>query len=79
MQDDVDDALEQEGTNSVKEAAQRATERGNTVVSEVLHGDPYEAIVEYSTQSGIDLIVIPTHGQRGLQQSLMETSRTNTH
>ena len=79
MQDDVDDALEQEGTNSVKEAAQRATERGNTVVSEVLHGDPYEAIVEYSTQSGIELIVIPTHGQRGLQQSLMETSRTNTH
>ncbi|QIO25513.1 universal stress protein [Haloarcula sp. JP-L23] len=71
MQDDVDDVLEQEGTEIANEAAQRATERGITVVSEVLHGDPYEAIVEYSTQSGIELIVIPTHGRRGLQRFLL--------
>jgi len=41
------------------------------VVSEVLNGDPYEAIVEYSTQSAIELIVMPTHGQRGLQRLLL--------
>jgi len=71
MQDDVDDTLEQEGTEIVNEAAQRATEHGIDVVSEVLHGDPYEAIVEYSTQSAIELIVIPTHGRRGLQRFLL--------
>ncbi len=71
MQDDVDDTLEQEGTEIVDEAAQRATEHGIDVVSEVLHGDPYEAIVEYSTQSAIELIVIPTHGRRGLQRFLL--------
>ena len=71
MQDDVDDTLEQEGTEIVNEAAQRATEHGIDVVSEVLHGDPYEAIVEYSTQSAIELIVMPTHGRRGLQRFLL--------
>jgi nucleotide-binding universal stress UspA family protein len=71
MQDHVDDALEQDGTEIVNEAAQRATEHGIDVVSEVLHGDPYEAIVEYSTQSAIELIVIPTHGRRGLQRFLL--------
>jgi len=71
MQDYVDDALEQDGTEIVNEAAQRATEHGIDVVSEVLHGDPYEAIVEYSTQSAIELIVIPTHGRRGLQRFLL--------
>ena len=71
MQDYVDDALEQDGTEIVNEAAQRATERGIDVVSEVLHGDPYEAIVEYSTQSGIELMMMPTHGRRGLQRFLL--------
>jgi nucleotide-binding universal stress UspA family protein len=71
MQDDVDDTLEQDGTEIVNEAAQRATEHGIDVVSEVLHGDPYEAIVEYSTQSGNELIVMPTHGRRGLQRFLL--------
>jgi nucleotide-binding universal stress UspA family protein len=71
VQEDVGDALEQDGTKIVNEAAQRATERGNTVVSELLYGDPYEVIVEYSTQSGIELIVMPTHGRRGLQRFLL--------
>lgn len=71
IQDDVSDVLEQEGTEIVNEAAQRATEHGITVVSEVLHGDPYEAIVEYSTQSAIELVVMPTHGRRGLQRFLL--------
>jgi nucleotide-binding universal stress UspA family protein len=71
IQDDVSDVLEQEGTEIVNEAAQRATERGITVVSEVLQGDPHEAIVEYSTQSAIELILMPTHGRRGLQRFLL--------
>ena len=71
VQEGVSDALEQDGTEIVNEAAQRATEYGIDVVSEGLHGDPYEAIVEYSTQSGIELIAMPTHGRRGLQRFLL--------
>ncbi len=41
------------------------------VVSEVLQGDPYRTIVDYSEQSDIDCIVMPTHGRRGIQRFLL--------
>jgi nucleotide-binding universal stress UspA family protein len=42
-----------------------------SVVSEVLQGDPHRAIADYSEQSTIDCIVMPTHGRRGLQRFLL--------
>jgi nucleotide-binding universal stress UspA family protein len=68
---DIIDILEQEGEEIVKEAAQRATERGIPVVAEVHQGDPYETITDYSEQADIDCIVMPTHGRRGLQRLLL--------
>jgi nucleotide-binding universal stress UspA family protein len=63
---EVVDALVQEGREIVDEAAQRATDRDISVVSEVVQGDPQESIIEYSEQFDIDLLVMPTHGRRGL-------------
>lgn len=71
IRSDVIDVLEQEGEEIVEDAAQRATERGISVVSEVLQGDPYRTIIDYSKQSDIDCIVMPTHGRRGLQRFLL--------
>lgn len=71
IRDEVIDVLEQEGRQIVDEAAGRARERGVSVVTEVLQGDPYNAIVEYSEQSAIDCIVLPTHGRRGIQRFLL--------
>lgn len=68
---DVIDVLEQEGEEIVEDAAQRATERDISTVSEVLQGDPYRTIIDYSKQSDIDCIVVPTHGRRGLQRFLL--------
>jgi nucleotide-binding universal stress UspA family protein len=68
---EVVDALKEEGQQIVEEAANRATERGITVVPEVIRGDPSSSIVEYSDQSGVDLIVMPTHGRRGLERFLL--------
>ena len=68
---DVIDVLEQEGQKIVEESAQRATERGISSVSEVLQGDPHKTIIDYSEQSDIDCIVMPTHGRRGLQRFLL--------
>jgi nucleotide-binding universal stress UspA family protein len=65
------DVLEEEGQRVVEEAAQRAEARGISVVSEVLQGDPHRTIVDYSEQSTIDCIVMPTHGRRGLQRFLL--------
>ena len=68
---EVIDAFEQEGQRIVEEAAQRVREQGVSVVSEVLQGDPYKTIVDYSQQSSIDCIVMPTHGRRGIHRFLL--------
>lgn len=71
IQGEVIDTLELEGQRIVEEAAERATERGIPVVPEVVRGDPYESIVEYSKHFDTDLIVMPTHGRRGLERFLV--------
>jgi nucleotide-binding universal stress UspA family protein len=68
---EVIDALEAEGQRIVEDAAQHARDRGASVVSEVLQGDPYETIVDYSNQSTTDCIVMPTHGRRGIHRFLL--------
>ena len=68
---EVIDVLEQEGEQIVEKAAQRATAQGVSVVPEVRQGDPSMSIVEYSDQSDTDLIVMPTHGRRGLKRFLL--------
>lgn len=71
IREEVIDVLEQEGEQIVADAAKRATEQGVSVVSEVRQGDPSTSIVEYGDQSDIDLIVMPTHGRRGLKRFLL--------
>lgn len=67
----VVDALEQEGARIVREATERATERGVPIVTEVLQGDPYRTIIDYAATHDIDLVVIPRRGQRGVAQALL--------
>lgn len=71
LRDDVIDVLEREGEEIVNETAERATDRDIPAVSEVLQGDPHTSIVAYSDRSDIDLIVMPTHGRRGLERTLL--------
>lgn len=68
---EVIDVLETEGERIVTEAAQHVENEGVPVVSEVHQGDPHRTIVDYSRQSAIDCIVMPTHGQRGLHRILL--------
>ncbi|MFT7640751.1 MAG: nucleotide-binding universal stress UspA family protein [Pirellulaceae bacterium] len=37
----------------------------------MLHGDPAEEIVKFATEEGADMIVMGTHGRRGLTRLLM--------
>lgn len=68
---EVVDVLVREGEGIVDEAAERVSERGVSVVSDVLQGAPSASIVEYGTEEGVDLIVMPTHGRRGLKRYLI--------
>ena len=68
--DDVD-ALEAEGDRIVREAAEQADEQGVDTVTDVVRGEPYREIVDYAEQHGLELIVMPTHGRRGLERFLL--------
>jgi nucleotide-binding universal stress UspA family protein len=71
IRDDDADALEREGERIVGEAADRAGRRGVDAVTEVLRGEPYREIVDYAETRGVDLVVMPTHGRRGLERFLL--------
>lgn len=68
---DVIDVLKKEGKRIVGDAADRARERGVSVITEVIQGEPYRTIVDYADSHGMDLIVMPTHGRRGLERFLL--------
>jgi nucleotide-binding universal stress UspA family protein len=68
---DVIDALEREGEEIVSEVVERARESGVDVESEVVQGDPSKAIVDYAETIGADVIVMGTHGRRGLSRMLL--------
>ncbi|SDZ79054.1 Nucleotide-binding universal stress protein, UspA family [Haloplanus vescus] len=67
----VVDALERAGAKAVQEAATRASDRGVPTVTDVLQGEPYTTIVDYADTAGVDLVVMPTHGRRGLKRFLL--------
>jgi nucleotide-binding universal stress UspA family protein len=68
---EVIDVLEREGATVVQEAAERASARDVPAVTEVLQGEPYSTIVDYATANDVDLVVMPTHGRRGLERFLL--------
>lgn len=69
--DEVVDVLEREGREIVDAAAERARDRGVPVVADVLQGDPGETILEYADAADVDLVVMPTHGRKGLHRVLL--------
>jgi nucleotide-binding universal stress UspA family protein len=68
--DDID-LIEQEGHQIVREAAEQADRRGVDTVTDVVRGEPYREIVDYAERRGLDLVVMPTHGRRGLERFLL--------
>ena len=67
---EVVDALELEGDRITSEAVERV-EPGVDVVDTVEAGDPVETILDYATSVGADLVVMGTHGRRGLDRYLL--------
>lgn len=64
--------LTEEGLLSEEMIVERADEFGiETVVSEVVEGSPHEVIIEYIEANDIDLVVMGTHGRRGLDRYLL--------
>lgn len=68
---EVVSALERQSEAAVESVADRARGRGVEVVEEVTRGDPTETILEYAADHDVDLLVMPTHGRRGLDRFLL--------
>lgn len=64
------DVLTEKGTGIVEETS-AALDPAVDRRTEVLQGDPRETIVDYAEEYGIDLVVMATHGRRGLDRFLL--------
>ena len=65
------EALETEGQNAIETIRERAESVGLSVETTVETGNPYRSILEYAEKNDIDLIVMGTHGRRGLDRYLL--------
>jgi len=69
--DALRDALRTEGKAATDAVVERAEDRGVDVRESVVDGVAEDAIVDYADAEGIDLIVMGTHGRRGLDRYLV--------
>jgi nucleotide-binding universal stress UspA family protein len=65
------DAERQEATSYLRSVAQRLRDAGVETELDVLEGRPAPTIVGRSTELGIDLIAMTTHGRGGLRRLVM--------
>ena len=71
VENDVVDALEQEGEEVIEEAASVLESLGVEYATDVVQGDPVSTIVEYADRYDYDVVVMPTQGERGLSEQLL--------
>ncbi|MFC7069109.1 universal stress protein [Halobaculum lipolyticum] len=67
----VADALEREGEAAVSRVAAAADDVDLAVVESVVAGTAYREILAYADDHDVDLIVMGTHGRRGLDRYLL--------
>lgn len=61
----------EEADDVVDETVEEARAAGVSVNTAALEGPPHEAIIEYVEDRGVDLIVMGSHGRRGLDRILV--------
>jgi nucleotide-binding universal stress UspA family protein len=64
--------LEKRGRKAVDAIADRARDRGVADVdASVVRGTPHKTILDYAHEHDVDLVVVGTHGRRGLNRLLL--------
>lgn len=61
--DDVESSLQSEGESAVDTVATRAAEEGLETATAIRQATPWRGILEYVDETGIDLVVIGSHGK----------------
>lgn len=65
---ELDEAYHNEAANYLEKIATTLKRKGIAVKVEVLSGNPAEEIIKYSQRSGVDLIIMSTHGRSGVSR-----------
>ena len=69
--EELSESLEEMADDALTDAESRAEDADITYEREILEGFPHEAIVEYSDDQDVDLIVMGAAGQSGLKERLL--------
>ncbi|MDS0282710.1 universal stress protein [Haloarcula onubensis] len=67
----IERALEADGERAITEVRERAVGADIPVESGIRYGRPYKTILQYVDDNDIDLVVLGTHGRRGLDHYLL--------
>ncbi|WP_424015160.1 universal stress protein [Halorubrum xinjiangense] len=67
----VVEALETEGEEATGRVADAAADAGVDCVTSVTSGTAYQSIHDYVDEHGIDVVVMGTHGRKGLDRYLL--------
>ncbi|MFB6150416.1 MAG: universal stress protein [Haloarculaceae archaeon] len=65
------DRYEAAGERAIEEVRDAAAERGVDVAAGVRRGFPAEEILAYARENDVDVIVMGTHGRRGIERYLL--------
>lgn len=69
--DTVTEALERVGRSALDSVESVAEDHDVAVTTELRRGDPGRGIVEYGEEIGADVVVMGTHGRKGLERYLL--------
>jgi nucleotide-binding universal stress UspA family protein len=75
MQTDVENELRTKGETATAAVADRLDDAGVAVRTVIRKGDPREEVLAYAEESGVDLVVMGTHGDDYQQTMLGSVSR----
>ncbi|WP_423998011.1 universal stress protein [Halorubrum trapanicum] len=67
----VVEALESEGEEATRRVSDAAADAGVECVTSVTSGTAYRSIHDYVDEHGIDVVVMGTHGRKGLDRYLL--------
>jgi len=67
----VVEALESEGESATSRVAEAAEDAGVECVSTVTTGTAYRSIIDYVDENAVDMVVMGTHGRKGLDRYLL--------
>ncbi|RMG02523.1 MAG: universal stress protein [Nitrospirae bacterium] len=66
--DELYRSMEEEAKNQIQKAYLEETRGFDNLEYVVKKGIPYEEIINFASEEGVDLIVIGTHGRKGLEK-----------